>query len=222
MLSTALANDLCLIAFWVGDLETAERRVDRLLDASGKHGLVVRNATGRCLKGMLLLAKNDRAGLAMFQAALRRLRELSLGFHYPLYLAMSAQQLADAGQTAEAGLAIDEALERADTNEERRCMPELLRIKGEVLRMDGAADSDRAAEDYFLRALEDARRQEALSWELRVATSLAKLWRQNNKIVEAHELLSGVYDRFTEGFDTADLKAAKALIGELRVKPPAL
>jgi predicted ATPase len=121
--------------------------------------------------------------------------------------------LVAAGQVTEAHIAIDEALERCDRTGERWCLPELLRIKGEVLRLDRA---DEKAEGYFQQALDRARRQGALSWELRAAISLAKLWHQNGKTAEAHDQLAAVYDRFTEGFDTADLKTARALMSELR------
>jgi predicted ATPase len=116
-------------------------------------------------------------------------------------------------------MAIDEALERCERSEERWCLPELLRIKGELLRLEGTADAIQAAEDHFKQALEWARRQEALSWELRAATSLAELWLRRDKTAEADQLLSSVYNRFTEGFETADLKAARALIHEFRSAP---
>jgi predicted ATPase len=124
--------------------------------------------------------------------------------------------MAAAGQTAEARITIDEALERCERSEGRWCLPELLRIKGELLRLDGSATAVRAAEDHYLQALEWARRQEALSWELRAATSLAELWHGQGKPADAHQLLSSVYNRFSEGLETADLKTARALINELR------
>ncbi len=216
VLSTALANDLCLIALWVGDLVTAERRVAMLMESSATHGLTVLNATGHCLKGALLLAQADRTGLAVLRAGLERLRAANYGSRFTIYLGLLARGLAAAGQTAEARTAIDKALERADANVERWCVPELLRIKGDLLQLDGSADSNKTAESYFQQSLAEARRQGALSWELRAATSLAKLWRQNGKAVEAYALLSGVYGRFTEGFETADLRTARALIEELR------
>jgi predicted ATPase/DNA-binding winged helix-turn-helix (wHTH) protein len=219
VLSTALANDLCLIALWVGDLVTAERWIAMLLDASAKHGLTVLNATGRCLKGVLQLAQADGTGLAILRAGLERLRAANYGFRFTIYLGMLAQRLGAAGQTAEARIAIDKALERADANEERWCMPELLRVKGEVILSDGSPNSSETAEEYFLQALHWAHRQEALSWELRAATNLARLWREAGKTAEAHELLSGVYGRFTEGFDTIDLRTARALIHELSASP---
>ena len=82
--------------------------------------------------------------------------------------------------------------------------------------MQGAQNAASAAEDHFQQALDWARRQGALSWELRAATSLTRLLRDLDRPTEALALLQPVYDRFAEGFDTADLKAAKALLGALR------
>jgi predicted ATPase len=84
-----------------------------------------------------------------------------------------------------------------------------------LLLLEGAPGAAAAAEDHFRQALDWARRQGALSWELRAATSLARLWRDQARSNEARELLSSVYDRFTEGFATADLGAAKALLDHL-------
>jgi predicted ATPase len=82
--------------------------------------------------------------------------------------------------------------------------------------LEGSENEEEAVECCFLPALEEARRQEALSWELRAATSLAALWHANGKTAEAHELLSGVYGRFTEGFETHDLKKARGLLDQMR------
>jgi predicted ATPase len=91
------------------------------------------------------------------------------------------------------------------------CMPEVLRIKGSILaKRDPPALA--AAEDHFDRSLDWARRQQALSWELQTAISLAELWRTQHHACEARELLGSVYARFTEGFATADLQAAKGLL----------
>ena len=85
-----------------------------------------------------------------------------------------------------------------------RC--ELLRIKGDLARVEEAAEAIRITEDHYLQALEWARRQEALSSELRAATSLADLWHQNGRTAAAAVLLSSVYDRFDEGFETIDFQ----------------
>jgi predicted ATPase len=115
----------------------------------------------------------------------------------------------------EAGLtALAEALTLADTTGERWYEPELYRLKGELL-LQQNADYQAEAEDCFHHALDIARNQQAKSLELRAATSLARLWQQQGKRDEARQLLGDVYNWFTEGFDTADLKDAKALLDAL-------
>jgi predicted ATPase len=108
-----------------------------------------------------------------------------------------------------------EAIARAETGRAGWCMAEILRAKGEIILKEGASDAAFAAEALFRRSLEMARQQEALSWELRAATSLARLWRRQGRIQRAHDLMASVYGRFTEGFGTADLVTAKTLLAEL-------
>ena len=120
-----------------------------------------------------------------------------------------------AGQIADGLAAIEEAIVRSDPSEGRWLIAELLRIKGELLLLQGAPGAAATAEDHFRQALDWARRQGALSWEVRAATSLARLLRDQGRSAEATALLQPVYDRFTEGFATADLKAAKALLDDL-------
>jgi predicted ATPase len=92
--------------------------------------------------------------------------------------------------------------------------PELLRLEGELLiACDPGAKAD--AEVTFCKAIDIAQRQSSKSWELRAAMSLARLWRDQGKVQQAHELLAPVYGWFTEGFDTRDLKEAKALLEQL-------
>ena len=217
MHANILTQGPCTVALYVGDLAEAERAVGLLLDYSAKPALNTWNALGRCFQGRLLLARGDFAGLAILRTALNWLREAGFTFHYVISLGALAEGLAAAGQPAEAHMAIAEALELAEKNEEHWCLPELLRIKGEIIRSDGSANAASAAEDCFRQALDWARRQGALSWELRAATSLARLWHRNGRTAEADDLLSAVYDRFTEGFDTVDLKTAAALLEEFRV-----
>jgi predicted ATPase len=95
-------------------------------------------------------------------------------------------------------------------------MAELLRIKGDLLVRQGAEGAATAAETHFQEALNWARTQGALSWELRAAISLGRLLRELGRPDDAVAILQPVYDRFTEGFDTADLKSARALLDELR------
>jgi predicted ATPase len=94
-------------------------------------------------------------------------------------------------------------------------MAELLRIKGELVLLRGGQGAAALAEDHFRQSLDSARRQGALSWELRAATSLARLLRGQDRVAEARDVLGSVYGRFTEGFVTADLQEAKSLLEKL-------
>ena len=114
----------------------------------------------------------------------------------------------DLGQAEEARLYIDEALSAVEATKERLWEAEVHRLAGEIARRAG--DSGKA-EECIGRALAVARAQRAKSWELRAATSLARLLRDQGRRTEAHDLLAPVYGWFTEGFDTRDLKEAKAL-----------
>jgi predicted ATPase len=187
-----------------------------LLEHSAKLAMAVWQAEGRCFKGVLSIRSGrDDTGLRLLRTALDELRETGSVLRYTALLGTLAESLAGAGQVAEGLAAVDEALQRTESNEERWCIAELLRIKGELLLLESAPEAAAAAEDYFRQALDWARRQGALSWELRAATSLARMWRNQRRSKDARELLAPVYHRFTEGFDTVDLKATKALLEEL-------
>src|SRR6202040_4428712 len=105
-----------------------------------------------------------------------------------------------AGQNAEGLAAIEEAISRSERTEEHWTMAELVRAKGELLLLHGAPGAAAVAEDHFRQALDWARRQEALSWELRAATSLARLLRNQGRSADAIACVKPIYDRFTEGF----------------------
>src|SRR6185436_20667740 len=109
---------------------------------------------------------------------------------------------------------IDDAIEKAERSQERWCEPEVHRIAGEIALKSPQPDAAKA-ERYFDRGLTVARVRHAKAFELRAAMSMARLWRDQGKRNEARELLAPVYGWFTEGFDTLDLKEAKALLDEL-------
>ena len=132
----------------------------------------------------------------------------------PYFLALLADVYAQAGQV-EAGLAtLDEALAAAQATGERWAEAELYRLRGSLL-LQQTATPQAEAETWLRRALDVARRQEAKSLELRAAVSLSRLRKHQGKRKEAHDLLAEIYTWFTEGFDTADLQEAKALLEEL-------
>ena len=103
-----------------------------------------------------------------------------------------------------------------ETTKEKWCEAEVHRRAGEIALMSPERDAAKA-QRYFERAIEVSRQQQAKSWELRAAMSLASLWRDQGKRQEAHDLLAPVYHWFTEGFDTRDLKEAKALLEQLAI-----
>ncbi len=216
-LCNTLAQGACPIALLIGDLAAAERFVAMLLDHSARHALTAWHAQGHCFKGALFIQRGDVViGLRYLRCALDELRKIGFVQRYPAFLGALADGLARAGQGAEGIVAIDEALALCERDEGRWCVAELLRIKGELILSEGGRDAVEATEDHFKRALDWARRQGALSWELRAATSLARLWRDQNRPKAAREILAPVYDRFTEGFETTDLKAARLLLDGLR------
>lgn len=133
-------------------------------------------------------------------------------FTYALILLAEVYNRAD--MPAEGLAAIDKALRLMEKNDDRNTEAELYRVRGELLLQGGASAAE--AEACFRRAIEIAKRQEAKSWELRAAMRLARLWQRQGKIAEARRALAEIYGWFTEGFDTADLKEAKALLNELQ------
>jgi predicted ATPase len=135
-------------------------------------------------------------------------------FYLPLYLSHLAGAHSEAGNWNEALRCIDEAIETANVTKERWCEAEIHRIAGEIALKSPERDEAKA-EEYFKRALTVARHQQAKSWELRAAMSLARLRRDQGKPDEAYELLAPVYKWFTEGFGTRDLREAKALLEAL-------
>jgi predicted ATPase len=132
----------------------------------------------------------------------------------PFVLPYLARAYAALGQFEEAWRCIGEAMSAAETTKKRWCEADIHRTAGEITLMSPEPDVTKA-EAYFKRALSVARAQQAKSWELRTATSLARLWHDQGKRDEAGDLLAPIYGWFTEGFDTLDLKEAKELLDEL-------
>lgn len=201
------------VAFLAGDLAAAERFVSMLLEQSSQSALASWQAEGRAFQSVLLIKRGDLAdGVPALAQALEDLPAINFSLRYTALLAELAEASLESGQTAVARSTIDRALERAERIEERWCVSELLRIKAEVVASDGAPSALAAAEAYLMQGLDVAHRQGALSWELRCAISLMHLWRAQRKEGKAPGLLAEVFGRFSEGFDSADLRAARALL----------
>ena len=169
---------------------------------------------GTFFRGWALAAQGWGAdGIAQMQQAQAARRVTGVDLSRSFWLILLAEAYGGMGQ-AEEGLAlVAEALAVINNTEERFWEAELYRLKGELLLH--AADHEAEAEACFQQALAVARRQQAKSWELRAAISLARLWQRQGKHAAAHELLAPIYGWFTEGFDTPDLQEARALLDEL-------
>jgi predicted ATPase len=186
-----------------------------LISFSGEHGFLQLVGVGAFYRAAALAEQGQlQEGIAGMRAVVEAMRGAGAVAGLAMMLAALAKAHGRAGQ-AEEGLAlIAEALESVAETGERMCEAEIQRIKGELLLARSPSD-DAEAEASFREALDVARRQSAKSFELRAATSLARLWQQQGKRDEPRDLLAPVRAWFTEGFDTKDLRDAKTLLEEL-------
>lgn len=203
------------VFLWCGDWSAAEGALGKLMQHTNWQALLSFHATGIALKGELLvhLGETDR-GTAILRDALKAMK----AERHVILVKRAACALADAlirsGQLAEALAVIADAIAETQDGEEALELPELLRLQAAVLLlMPDKGESQ--AEDCLVRSLECARRQCASAWELRTATSLARLRMRQGRHEDGHEILAGVYRSFTEGFETRDLTAAQQLMNEL-------
>jgi predicted ATPase len=170
---------------------------------------------GTAQQGCLFsLTGKDSDAIKMLTSGFIAIRSTGTTCWMPLYSSNLARAYVEIAKFDDAWRCIREAITAVETTKERWCEAEVHRVAGEIALK--STDTDAAeAETYFERALAVARQQQAKSWELRAAMSLARLWRDQGKLQQARELLAPVYGWFTEGFDTRDLKEAKALLEEL-------
>jgi len=201
----------------------AQERAEALIALSAEQGFAQLVAGATIFRGCALAERDPEPGtgqgqveegMAQMQQGLAALRATGAEVLRPYGLALLAKASAKLGQR-EAGLTLlAEALAVTNDTGEHRWEAELHRLKGELL-LARTTGQDTEAETCFRQALDIARQQQAKSWELRAAMSLSRLWQQQGKHAEARELLAPVYGWFTEGFETADLQEAKALLEEL-------
>ena len=182
------------------------------------HGFPFFQAWGMVLRGWSLTEQGQgEEGLAQLHQGLATWQATGTMLTRPHALALLAEAHARRGQTADGQRALEDALAVVRTTGECWWEAELYRLSGEfLLAQDRTGDRTAAAEASFRRALDTARRQGAQALTLRAVISLCRLWQRQGKAVEARHLLEVTYDRFTEGFDTADLQTARALLEELK------
>jgi predicted ATPase len=196
-----------------GDYAAANTEVDELAALADEKGALLWQAFGTSIRGCLL-ALTGEASVHAITSGIAALRSTGATLWMPLWVSHLARAYAELGQFDDAWRSIGEAMTAIETTKERWFEAEVRRIAGEVALLSPEPDAAKA-EAYFERALTVARQQQAKSWELRAAMSLARLWRDQGKRDEARDLLAPVYGWFTEGFDTFDLKEARALLDQL-------
>jgi predicted ATPase/DNA-binding winged helix-turn-helix (wHTH) protein len=204
------------IAVMIQDFAAAEKAIAMLVDVATSQNGTYWIILGQFLKGELAVRHDEFAqGVALLRNAFGLCRENGWASRYSQFLAVLAEGLAGLGRLNEALSTVDTALARAQRGGELVYAPEILRTKGELALKEGLPGSAAAAECCFLEAIDMAKQQGALLWELRATLSLARLKAQHGRREEARSELSLIYDRFTEGFGSGDLCAARSLLCEL-------
>ena len=217
-LCRVLYYGICRIAPMTGDFETASLMVRRLTAVATQLNAAFWLTAARFLEGKLMVERGEFAnGLAALRHAVDSCRQTGWRISYPEFTGARAVALSGMGQTAEALETVDGAIASTQGRERGQVwyLPELLRIKGEILLQPSPAQSRDAAETCFLRATDVATEHEALFWELRIALSRARLRISEGRSAEARLALAPVFDRFTEGFGALDMRAARALLDAL-------
>jgi predicted ATPase/DNA-binding winged helix-turn-helix (wHTH) protein len=214
---------LVRVSLMTGDLVAADREISRLIEAATISDVPFWKTVGTFLEGRrLVLQEKFAPAVTVLRKAFDICRRTGWQVSYPEYRGALAEALAGLGQLDAALTAVDEAIARAGhgSNSQGWYVPELLRIKGEILLQQGSIESIALAEHCYIEAVELAQEQGALLWELRVALSHARLRIRHQKLGEARQLLAPVYARFTEGFGAPDVQAARALLDSLPQADP--
>jgi predicted ATPase len=198
-----------------GNYAAANAHSDEVIALAGEIGTSFWKALGTVPRGCILaLTGKASDAVQTISAGITAWRSTGSTFWIPWYLSNLAGAYAQLGEVNKAGRCIGEAMTALKTAKENWCEAEVCRVAGEIALKSSERDGAKA-QAYFERSLAVARQQEAKSWELRAAMSLARLWRDQGKVQEARELLAPVYGWFSEGFETRDLKEAKALLEKL-------
>ena len=216
----ALVFGMCPLSLECGDFGVTEELITRMLQRAETFRPM--RVWGQCYEGILRIRKSDTtSGLSLLQEGLKGFAKSGFQGQYLVFLGNLALGLFDAGAQRGAIATIDEALDYSEKDGDRWYVAELMRIKGELILRQNEPEAAVAAGALFKSSLDWSRKQNALSLELRTATSFARLLKQQGRGNEARELLEPIYLRFTEGFATKDLAEARSLLTGLGVTPAA-
>jgi predicted ATPase/DNA-binding winged helix-turn-helix (wHTH) protein len=212
-LINALADGACPISLWAGDLAAAERYIDLFEENTRIWALDIWRCYAECFRGELLIRSGDAAaGVALMERATGALQRSDFVLFRTAFLSAIAQGLAGLARIEEGLAVVTDGLSQCERTGEAWFTPELLRIQGLLLQLDGDVV---AAEASYRLSLSEAERQGALSWSLRAATDMARLLRGQGREAEAVSILVPVYRHIEVEFATADVSAASALLSEL-------
>jgi predicted ATPase len=197
------------------DPRATEESSEAVFALSAEHGITEWLPWATLLRGSAIAAQGQhKEGIAQIEEGMAMSRATGLELFKPYWLCVLADACIEAGRLNEGLNALTEALATADQGGERQSEAEIHRLKGKLLLRQDESNAGEARK-CFERAIEVARQQSARSWELRATMSLARLLMTQGKRDEARAMLADIYNWFTEGFDTADLKDAKSLLAEL-------
>jgi ATP/maltotriose-dependent transcriptional regulator MalT len=219
-ISHCIALLYCIPVFlWRGAFEEAAELIELAVSTARKYSLTPYHALGLALKGELMIGNGDApSGVDILREALGDLKRHHHHIVVPTMMCAMAEGLVRSGHPDEALALITEGLEHAEQIKEIFWMPDLLRVHGEVLLASARPDYS-AAEKSLLYSIDSARKQFALSWELKAAIPLARIWRRHGRREAARAILDEIHRRFKEGFGTRDLIAARRLLDELNDAP---
>jgi predicted ATPase/DNA-binding winged helix-turn-helix (wHTH) protein len=213
---SVLGQGACPITFLAGDFDAAERYGEALFEHTERHAIRLWRLWAGCFRGMVMAKRgNIDAGLGLLQSEIDRAGDARFLPRFLLPLGELAACLGEANQIEKGLAAADETLGRCKARQEQWYVPELLRIKGELMLKDPQHQSASSAEQCFSEALKLAKQQGALFWELRNALSLARLRVGQDRKIDARQILAPVYGVFAEGFQIADIREAKTLLALL-------
>ncbi len=204
-----------LTNFWLRRPDRVDSAAREALRLAEDNSMALYHAWAQIHLGWALSQLGTAPGLDEIEAGLREVRQIGAGRLEPFHLGLAAEAYARAGRPDEARTSVAQAFAALAQSRDLAFAAELHRMRAVLALRDGAGGRD-AAEADLRHALEIARQQEARSLELRAARDLASMLAERGERQQAHDLLAPVYDWFTEGFDTPDLKEAKALIDKLR------
>lgn len=217
--SLAMGFNAITVLLWLGDLGTAEQHLDWFISRAESLCCHPYIDLGHGLKGELTIRRGDiSAGIEMLQTCLEQLHAAHYGRFTTQFNMMLGRGLAAGGRFQEGLTLFDETVRQIEMRGDFSYLPEVIRLKGNIL-LAMPNPRPKRAEECFMQSLELSRARRLRAWELRTANDLAMLWTGQGRSDDARALLLSVFEQFTEGFDTADLKAAEHLLATLSQLP---